>query len=98
MPKKTVSFTHTDKVFFPKAGFTKGDLIKYYLDVSKALLPHLKGRPITLIRFPDGIEGEHFYEKNAPAFTPEWMETYDAPRRHGAGAIHYLLINSPESL
>ena len=93
-----VTFTHPDKVFFPEVGYTKGQMIRYYVDVAPYLLPHLKDRPITLIRFPDGITGEHFYEKNAPKFTPDWIETVDVTRRHSAGAIHYLLINNVQSL
>jgi bifunctional non-homologous end joining protein LigD len=93
-----VRFTHPEKVFFPATGFTKGDLIQYYLDVAPYLLPHLRNRPITLIRFPDGVTGEKFYEKNAPKFAPPWLPTYAVSRRHGAGAVNYILINDASAL
>jgi bifunctional non-homologous end joining protein LigD len=93
-----VEFTRVDKLFFPAAGFTKGDVIKYYIDVADYLLPHLKNRPITMIRFPDGVEGERFYEKNAPRFAPEWVKTFGVPRRHHEGKINYILINDVRTL
>jgi len=95
---REVKFTHLDKTFFPKSGFTKGEMIKYYVDVSAYILPHLKNRPITLIRFPDGIEGESFYEKNAPRFAPSWLKTYAVPRRNEEGEINYILIDDAASL
>jgi bifunctional non-homologous end joining protein LigD len=93
-----VGFTHTEKVFFPKGGFTKGQLIRYYVDASKYILPHLKDRPVTLIRYPDGVGGEKFYEKNAPKFAPNWIKTYSVARRHEEGDIRYILINDVKTL
>lgn len=96
--KREVHFTNAGKVFFPQSGFTKGDMVQYYLKVAPYILPHLKGRPVTVIRFPDGITGERFYEKNAPRFTPPWIKTAAVPRRHHEGKIDYLLIENVESL
>jgi bifunctional non-homologous end joining protein LigD len=93
-----VKFTHVDKMFFPEAKFTKGDLIRYYIAVSKFILPHLRDRPVTLIRFPDGVNGEKFYEKNAPRFAPDWVQTFAVPRRHEEGDIRYILINDVNTL
>jgi bifunctional non-homologous end joining protein LigD len=93
-----VAFTHLEKIFFPKDGFTKGDMIKYYLDVAPYLLPHLKNRPVTLIRFPDGVTGQRFYAKNAPAFTPAWIKTFAVPRRRHDGEVNYILINDAPTL
>ena len=87
-----------EKVFFPRSGFTKGQMIQYYLEVAPFLLPHLRDRPITLIRFPDGIQGEKFYEKNAPKFAPAWIRTFAVNRRHGPGQTKYILINDAPSL
>ena len=93
-----VKFSNLDKIFFPTGAFTKGDLIKYYIAVAPYLLPHLKNRPVTLIRFPNGVNGEKFYEKNAPSFAPPWIETFEVPRRHHEGTINYILINDANAL
>ena len=97
-PRQKVSFSHLEKVFFPKGRFTKGDLVNYYVDVADYILPHLKDRPVTLIRFPDGVDGIKFYEKNAPRFTPDWVKTFVVPRRHQDGGINYVLINDADTL
>ncbi|MEM7480513.1 MAG: DNA ligase D [Acidobacteriota bacterium] len=73
--KPKVPFSNLDKVFWPAEGYTKGDLIDYYRAVSPRLLPFLQGRPVVLDRFPDGIEGKSFFQKNAPDFTPDWVRT-----------------------
>lgn len=93
-----VRFTNLDKIFFPETSFTKGEMIQYYLDVAPYLLPHLKQRPVTVIRFPDGITGEKFYEKNAPKFAPSWIKTHAVDRRHHAGHINYILVNDASTL
>lgn len=93
-----VTFTNVDKVFFPKTGFTKGQMIQYYLAAAQYILPHLRNRPVTLIRFPDGITGESFYEKNAPRFAPPWLKTVAVARRHEPGTINYILINDASTL
>jgi len=62
-------------VLYPKAGFTKGDMIEYYTRVAPALLPHLRGRPLTLKRYPNGVDGQYFYEKQCPSHRPEWVHT-----------------------
>jgi len=65
--------SNLDKVFWPEEGYTKGDLLAYYFNAADLILPYLRDRPLTMKRMPDGIEGPHFYEKNAPSHTPEWM-------------------------
>jgi bifunctional non-homologous end joining protein LigD len=72
---RTLKLTNLDKVLYPETGFTKGDLIGYYAAIAPALLPHLADRPLTLRRCPDGVEGEHFYEKQCPKHRPEWVRT-----------------------
>ncbi len=72
--RRTV-FTNVDKVFWPERRFTKGDLIEYYRGVWPWLQPYLKDRPLVLTRYPDGIAGKNFFQRNAPAFTPPWVET-----------------------
>lgn len=67
--------SNLDKVLYPKEGFTKGELINYYIRIAPVLLPHLKDRPLTMKRYPDGVEGEFFYEKNCPSHRPKWVKT-----------------------
>ena len=64
-----------DKVFYPATGFTKGDMVDYYRRVAPALLPHLRDRPLTLKRYPEGVDGPFFYEKRCPAHRPRWVHT-----------------------
>jgi bifunctional non-homologous end joining protein LigD len=94
---KTIEVSNLDKVFYPKTGFTKGQTIDYYIRVSPALLPHLKDRPITLKRYPDGVEGMFFYEKQCPPYRPDWVATHAVPRTEG-GKIHYCVMNSLPAL
>ena len=72
---RQIKLSNLDKVLYPKAGFTKGQVIDYYVRIAPALLPHLKDRPLTLKRYPNGVEGMHFYEKNCPKYRPPWMKT-----------------------
>jgi bifunctional non-homologous end joining protein LigD len=70
--------TNLQKVFWPEAGYTKGDLLTYYFNVSQTLLPHVERRPLTLRRMPDGMQGAYFYVKDAPSYTPSWMPVLEA--------------------
>ena len=72
---RRLSLSNLDKVLYPEAGFAKGHVIDYYTRVSPALLPHLRGRALTLKRYPNGVDGGHFYEKQCPSHRPEWVET-----------------------
>ncbi len=95
---QAVNVTKLEKVFFPATGFTKGQAIDYYIRAAPFLLPHLKDRPVTLKRYPDGISGKFFYEKDAPAYTPPWVKTFPVPRRSGGPAIDYILVNDLATL
>jgi bifunctional non-homologous end joining protein LigD len=75
---RELKLSNLDKVFFPNEGITKGDLIEYYRAVAPVLVPHLKDRPFTMVRWPDGIEAGRFFQKDAPSHMPEWIETYRA--------------------
>jgi bifunctional non-homologous end joining protein LigD len=94
----TVPVSNIDKVLYPETGFTKGDVVRYYMDVSPVLLPHLKDRALTMKRYPDGVGKFFFYEKNCPTYRPKWVRT--APvYSHGRGAtMHYCLANNLASL
>ncbi|HEX2152546.1 MAG TPA: non-homologous end-joining DNA ligase [Acidimicrobiia bacterium] len=92
-----LSLSNIDKRFFPD-GYTKGDLIQYYASVAEVLLPHLAGRPLSMSRYPDGIDGPQFYEKRAPGHQPEWMETTPVPSDSQGGVIPFLLADRKEAL
>ena len=97
--RRRIAVSNLDKVLYPAHKFTKVDVINYYVQVSKYLLPHLRNRPVTLKRFPDGVFGESFYEKDAPAFTPTWVKTIPIPRLETAGPdIRYIAINDLPTL
>jgi bifunctional non-homologous end joining protein LigD len=72
---RRLSLSNLEKVMYPATGFTKGQLIDYYTRVAPALLPHLRDRPLTLKRYPNGVEGGHFYEKQCPSHRPEWVRS-----------------------
>jgi bifunctional non-homologous end joining protein LigD len=72
---RTLRLTNLDKVLYPRTGFTKADLIGYYAEIAPVLMGHLHDRPLTLKRYPDGVEGEHFYEKQCPSHRPDWVQT-----------------------
>ena len=72
---RKLAVSNLDKVLYPKVGFTKGHVIDYYIRIAPVLLPHLKDRPLTMKRYPDGVEGEFFYEKNCPSHRPKWVKT-----------------------
>ena len=72
---KDLAVSNLDKVLWPKSGFTKGEMINYYIQIAPVLLPHLKDRPLTMKRYPNGVDGEFFYEKNCPAHRPQWVKT-----------------------
>src|SRR5437763_14162641 len=92
-----ISLSNLDKPIYPH--FKKARIIDYYIRVADYLLPHLKDRPVTLKRFPDGVGGEYFYEKDAPSFTPDWVKTFPVPRRGDRGGdIRYILINDLATL
>jgi len=93
---KTVQLSNLDKVFWPNQGLTKGDMITYYEAVCPWLLPWLEDRPLVMTRFPDGIEGKSFYQKDAPGFVPDWIrieKMWSTEREIG-----YFVVDSPEAM
>jgi bifunctional non-homologous end joining protein LigD len=95
-PKASV--TNPEKIFWPKDGYTKGDLVAYYRAISKWMLPYLKDRPVMLTRWPDGIEGKMFYQKDAPAFAPPWIRTEKVYSEDSQREISYFILDSEEAL
>lgn len=93
-----LALSNQEKVLFPRDGYTKGDLIAYYRHVSRWMLPHLRERPLTLQRFPDGIDGESFFEKRAPRYTPAWIPTAPLAAHENSTEIPYILCNDEATL
>lgn len=94
---RTVDISNEDKVFFPGQGITKGDLIEYYDKIADNLLAYLKDRPITLRRFPDGIDSDGFYQKETSDYFPDWIETTKVEKEEG-GSITQVLCNNKATL
>ena len=95
---RPVSQTNRDKIFWPEDGLTKGDLIDFYEAVAPAILPYLEDRPVVLTRYPDGIHGKNFYQKDAPGFQPEWVRTESVWSGHTEREIHYFVCDNVETL
>ncbi len=95
---RALRLTNLDKVLYPHTGFTKGDLIGYYAAIAPALLAHLRDRPLTLKRYPDGVEGEHFYEKQCPAHRPDWVQTTAVWSGRSEREIDYCLCQDLPTL
>ncbi len=87
----TVSLSNLDKLMYPRAGFTKGHVIDYYTRIAAALLPHLHARPLTLKRYPNGVEGKFFYEKRCPGHRPSWVRTTAVWSGRNEGDIDFCL-------
>jgi bifunctional non-homologous end joining protein LigD len=95
---KRLKVSNLDKVLYPEVGFTKAQVIDYYIRIAPVLLPHLKRRPITLKRYPDGVEGFFFYEKRCPSHRPAWIRTATVPSQRKEERIDYCMINDLPAL
>jgi bifunctional non-homologous end joining protein LigD len=87
---KQLKLTNLDKVLYPATGFTKKQVIDYYVRIAPAIVPHLAGRALTMKRYPDGVDGEYFYEKNAPKHRPDWVKTVPVWSRGNNRTMDYL--------
>lgn len=99
--RRELRFSNVDKPFWPELGITKGDLIAYYRDVADVLVPHLRKRPFTMKRYPDGWQGKFFFQKQAPAYMPEWIERTAQPASTREGEekiIEYAVVNDDLTL
>ncbi len=96
--EREVAFTNLDKVFWPDEGITKGDLIDYYRRIGPWILPYLRDRPLVLTRYPDGIAGKSFFQKDAPAWAPEWVRTERMWSEHGGREISYFVCDDLDQL
>ncbi|MFP3853774.1 MAG: non-homologous end-joining DNA ligase [Anaerolineales bacterium] len=95
--QRQIDVSNRDKVFFPDAGLTKADLIDYYGKVADTMLTHLKRYGVSMHRWPDGIEGEDFYNKDAPDYFPDWIKTFNFPKREG-GSFNAPVVDSKAAL
>ncbi len=95
---RKLQVSNLDKVMYGENHFTKANVIDYYIKAAPYILPHLKNRPLTLKRYPDGVKGKYFYEKDAPSHTPDWMKLAVVPRKGQAGEIRYVMLNNTPSL
>jgi bifunctional non-homologous end joining protein LigD len=101
VPVADVKLTSPDRVLYPDDGVTKGDVFEYYRAVAPTIVPHLRDRPFTMKRYPHGIYGEVFFQKQAPRGMPSWIKTrrYEThPREGGARLVDFPLVNSPEAV
>lgn len=97
---RRLTLSNLDKVLYPSVHFTKSEVIDYYARVAAVMVPHLRGRPITFKRYPDGVDGKSFFEKNAPSHTPDWVPTMtlSAGERDDASTVNYPRIEEPAAL
>jgi len=95
---RKIQISNLDKVLYPKAGFTKGQVIDYYIRIAPVLLPHLRDRPLTMKRYPDGVDGEFFYEKNCPSHRPKWVQTAKVWSEGNQRIMNYCLANDLPTL
>lgn len=92
-----LALSNLDKVLWPENGYTKSDLIEYYVQVAPYMLPHLQGRPLVFTRYPNGIGGRHFYQKNAPEYLPEWIDTFPW-ENEDSSVNHHIVARNPADL
>jgi bifunctional non-homologous end joining protein LigD len=95
---RTIALRNLEKVFYPEAGFTKGDVVDYYARIAPVLLPHLADRPLTLKRYPDGVDGPFFYEKRCPRHRPAWLRTEPVWSEGNGEYIHYCVVDGLAAL
>jgi bifunctional non-homologous end joining protein LigD len=95
---RRLSLSNLDKLLYPRAGFTKGHVIDYYTRIAPVLLPHLRDRPLTLKRYPDGVEKGHFYEKRCPSHRPEWVRVAPVWSGRNEGDINYCVADDLATL
>jgi bifunctional non-homologous end joining protein LigD len=92
----TVPLTHPDKVLFPADGITKADLARYYADVADRMLPWLRDRPISMVRYPDGLDGQRFFQKNVPSYFPDWIRRVRVGK--AGGQVEHAVCDKPATL
>src|SRR5215469_13880735 len=95
---QSLSVSNLDKILYPEARFTKGQVIDYYIKVAEVLLPHLQNRPLTMKRYPNGVTAPFFYEKQCPSHRPDWVKVAPVRSEREDKTVHYCLINDLRAL
>ena len=93
---RRIELSHLDKVLFPKSGITKGELVDYYRRIADTMLPHLRERPLSMHRFPDGIGKDGFFQKNLPDYFPDWFDRVELEKE--GGTVSYAVVGDAASL
>lgn len=96
--ERTIEISNPDKPLYPGAGITKRDVADYYHGVAEVVLPHLRDRPLTLRRFPDGIDENGFFQKEASEHFPNWVRTVEVPQRTQSGVVHHVVCDDAATL
>jgi bifunctional non-homologous end joining protein LigD len=95
---KNLTLTNLEKVLYPVTGFTKGQVIDYYARIAPVMIPHLAGRPVTLKRYPEGVDKEFFFEKNTTKYRPDWVKTAPIWSEGNRRTVNYVLVNDLPTL
>ena len=99
---RTLTLTNLGKVLYPQTGFTKAEVLDFYQRVAAVLVPHIAGRPVTLKRYPEGVDGQAFFQKHVTAHRPDWIRTAEVPsessRGRGSGPVTYLVVDDLPAL
>ncbi len=96
--KRRLELSNLEKVLYPDIHLLKAELIEYYLKIAPSILAHVKGRPLSFVRYPDGIDGERFFQKNRPEWAPEWLEHIVLPESDGKEKIDFVIAAGEASL
>ncbi len=95
---RELTLRHLDKILYPETGFTKGEMLDYYARIAPVMLPHIEDRPLTMKRYPDGVDGPSFFEKHIPSHAPEWVHHVSVPSSGKAAAVTYGVVCDLPSL
>jgi bifunctional non-homologous end joining protein LigD len=95
---RKLKLSNLEKVLYPATGFTKGQVVDFYVRIAPVLVPHLAGRPLTMKRYPEGVDHEYFFEKNAPMHRPDWVKTAPVWSESNHRTIHFILVNDLPTL
>ena len=93
-----LKLSNLEKVLYPAVGFTKQQVIDYYVRIAEVMLTHIRERPLTMKRFPDGVEGKSFFEKHIPSHAPDWVHSVNVPSNEGRDVIPYAMVNDLPTL